>query len=92
MKNISKILPYECGLPSFTNHIPFQYISLHAIIGILYVLFDLEILFLYPLASTLSLCYISTITFYNIFIFFLILSLSFLYEWYEGPLEILSYE
>jgi NADH-quinone oxidoreductase subunit A len=87
MKNISKILPYECGLPSYTNQIPFKYISLHAIIGILYVLFDLEILFLYPLASTINM--ISIITFYNIMIFFIILSLSFVYEWYEGPLEIL---
>ncbi len=90
MKNQDTLQPYECGLPSYTNRISFQYISLHALIGVLYVLFDLEILFLYPLGSSLAFLQShDALTFLNIWSFFAILSLSFIYEWYQGALDIL---
>ena len=78
MKNVNKgIDSYECGfLPIKTAHNPF---SLHFfLLGILFIIFDLEIILLFPL--------ISKFTFFG-WLITLILLLSLFYEWNLGTLN-----
>jgi NADH-quinone oxidoreductase subunit A len=57
------------------------------LIGILYLIFDLEILFLFPLGSILF-------SLNNLFalwmgwVFLVILTIGFIYEWFQGALDI----
>jgi hypothetical protein len=60
---------------------------LYYVIGILYLIFDLEIIFLFPLATVLfSLG--SLLALWVVLIFLIILTIGFLYEWFHGALEI----
>jgi NADH-quinone oxidoreductase subunit A len=64
---------------------------LYYVIGILYLIFDLEIIFLFPLATVLfSLG--SLLAFWVVMIFLIILTIGFLYEWFHGALEIVIIE
>jgi NADH-quinone oxidoreductase subunit A len=59
------------------------------IIGLLYLIFDLEIVFIFPFASimyTLN----SFLAFSAFLIFLIVLALGFLYEYNEGALDIIS--
>jgi NADH-quinone oxidoreductase subunit A len=63
---------------------------LYYVIGILYLIFDLEIIFLFPLATVLfSLG--SLLAFWVVMIFLIILTIGFLYEWFHGALEIVAF-
>jgi hypothetical protein len=54
------------------------------------LIFDLEIIFLFPLASVLfSLG--SLLAFWVVMIFLIILTIGFLYEWFHGALEIVLF-
>lgn len=57
------------------------------IIGILYLLFDLEIVFIYPLASSLWMLnnYDALVA---VLLFIILLTLTFIYEWFKGALEL----
>ena len=80
-----KLTPYECGLePIGDARIKFKVI--YYLIGILYLLFDLEIIFLYPLAVTLS--FIPYLGFISILLFLIFLTLGFIYEWFTGTLDL----
>lgn len=77
--------PYECGLePIGHNRIKFEII--YYIVAILYLIFDLEILFLFPFA-TIFLSLISNFFGFSIAMFFIIiLTLGFIYEWSQNAL------
>ena len=85
-RNIEKLLPYECGLEPI-GHARGEFNIIFYIIGLLYLIFDLEILFLYPLAVSLWLLntYIGFIT---IILFFILLTLGFIYEWKSGIFDL----
>lgn len=86
-RNLDKLLPYECGLePLYDARGEFNII--YYIIGLLYLIFDLEILFLYPLAASLWLLN-TYIGFIIIIIFFIIITLAFIYEWFSGALDLI---
>lgn len=57
------------------------------IIGILYLLFDLEIVFIYPLASSLWMLknYDALVA---VLLFIILLTFTFIYEWFKGALEL----
>jgi NADH:ubiquinone oxidoreductase subunit 3 (subunit A) len=60
---------------------------LYYVIGILYLIFDLEIIFLFPLASVMfSLG--SLIAFWIVMAFLIILTIGFIYEYNQGALDI----
>ncbi|MGO8906577.1 MAG: NADH-quinone oxidoreductase subunit A [Solirubrobacteraceae bacterium] len=76
--------PYECGLPSeVTREMRFG-ISFY-LIAMLFILFDIEVIFLYPIAIELraygSFALIETI------VFVLLLFVAFVYVWRRGALE-----
>jgi len=55
------------------------------LVAILFIIFDLEILFLFPFA--VSLYEVSLIGFWIIIIFLIILTIGFVYEWFKGALK-----
>ena len=76
--------PYECGLPSEIKSGMRFGISFY-LIAMLFILFDIEVVFLYPIAIELraygSFALIETI------VFILLLFVAFVYVWRRGALE-----
>jgi NADH-quinone oxidoreductase subunit A len=76
--------PYECGLPSEVKRGMRFGISFY-LIAMLFILFDIEVIFLYPIAVELraygSFALIETI------VFILLLFVAFVYVWRRGALE-----
>lgn len=80
----NKRTPYECGFEPFEDARNVFYIKFY-LVGILFLIFDLEVAFLFPWA--LSLVKISYIGFWSMFFFLFILIIGFYYEWKMGGLE-----
>ena len=79
-----KLSAYECGFDPFQDaRIKFE---VHFyLIAILFIIFDLEIVFLFPWAVVIS--FLNFYGFISMFSFLLILGLGFWYEWHKGALE-----
>lgn len=83
-KNPNKGLPYECGvLPEGDARLPY---NVHFyLIAVLFVLFDLEAVFMYPWAVSLSgLGWLGLI---EMFLFIFILLVGYFYAWKKGVFE-----
>ena len=83
--NFEKLSAYECGFEPFEDtRTPFD---IHFyIVAILFMIFDLEIAFLFPWAVNLrSLYYTNSFT--VMMLFLIILTLGFIYEWNKGALD-----
>nr|YP_010271958.1 NADH dehydrogenase subunit 3 [Myxine fernholmi]UKB88182.1 NADH dehydrogenase subunit 3 [Myxine fernholmi] len=80
-----KLSPYECGFePSGSARLPFS--MKFFLVAILFILFDLEIILLFPLAWALnSQSHFNSITLASVFV--VILTLGLIYEWLKGGLE-----
>lgn len=88
-RTIEKLSAYECGLEP-VGDARTKFDILYYVIGILYLIFDLEIIFLFPLATVLfSLG--SLLAFWVVMIFLIILTIGFIYEYQYGALEIVMY-
>ncbi len=75
---------YECGFEAFGDaRMPFD--VRYYLVAILFILFDLEIAFLFPWAVALK--EIGTTGFLAGMVFLSILSVGFLYEWKKGALD-----
>src|SRR2546428_27213 len=79
-----KLSPYECGFEAFEDA-RMKFDVRYYLVAILFILFDLEIAFLFPWAVTLN--EIGSLGFWSMMIFLLILVVGFLYEWMKGALE-----
>ena len=79
-----KLSPYECGFEAFEDA-RMKFDVRYYLIAILFILFDLEIAFLFPWAVTLK--EIGAFGFWSMMIFLLILVVGFVYEWMKGALE-----
>jgi NADH-quinone oxidoreductase subunit A len=60
---------------------------LYYVIGILYLIFDLEIIFLFPIA-TIMFTLNSLIAFWIVMFFLIILTIGFIYEYNQGALDL----
>lgn len=80
----NKDSPYECGFEAF-DEARNEFDVRFYLVAILFVIFDLEIMFLFPWAVTLG--KIGMVGFWSMMIFLLILTLGFIYEWRKGALE-----
>jgi len=80
----AKLSPYECGFEAFEDA-RMKFDVRYYLIAILFILFDLEIAFLFPWAITLN--EIGLFGFVSMMIFLLILVVGFVYEWMKGALE-----
>ena len=83
-KSKAKLSPYECGFDPFEDaRIPFD--VRYYLVAILFIIFDLEIAFLFPWAVSLNQIGIAGIIAMGIFL--LVLVIGFIYEWNKGALE-----
>jgi NADH-quinone oxidoreductase subunit A len=79
-----KLSPYECGFEAFEDA-RMKFDVRYYLIAILFILFDLEIAFLFPWAVVLP--DIGIFGFWSMMIFLAILVIGFVYEWKKGALE-----
>lgn len=79
-----KLSPYECGFEAFSDT-RFKFDVQFYLVSILFVIFDLEIAFLFPWSITLS--QTKLFGFWSMITFLGILTVGFVYEWRKGALE-----
>ena len=79
-----KLSAYECGFEAFSDS-RIQFDVRFYLVAILFIIFDLEIAFLFPWA--ISLGSIGLLGFYSMMIFLFTLTIGFIYEWKKGALE-----
>ena len=79
-----KLSAYECGFEAFSDS-RIKFDVRFYLVAILFIIFDLEIAFLFPWA--ISLGSIGLLGFYSMMIFLFILTIGFIYEWKKGALE-----
>jgi NADH-quinone oxidoreductase subunit A len=76
--------PYECGLPSEVKK-NFRFGISFYLIAMLFILFDIEVIFLYPVAIQLDA--FGTFALIETIVFIVLLLLAFVYVWRRGALE-----
>ncbi len=79
-----KLSPYECGFEAFEDA-RMKFDVRYYLVAILFILFDLEIAFLFPWAIVLR--EIGLFGFLAMAVFLAILVVGFIYEWKKGALE-----
>ncbi|MBI5104483.1 MAG: NADH-quinone oxidoreductase subunit A [Solirubrobacterales bacterium] len=76
--------PYECGLPSEVQQ-GFRFGISFYLIAMLFILFDIEVVFLYPVAVQLRA--FGTFALIETIVFIALLVVAFVYVWRRGALE-----
>ncbi len=79
-----KLAPYECGFDAFDDARSKFDVRFY-LVAILFIIFDLEIAFLFPWA--ISLGSLGLFGFWSMVVFLGILTVGFIYEWKKGALE-----
>jgi NADH-quinone oxidoreductase subunit A len=79
-----KLAPYECGFEAFEDA-RMKFDVRYYLVAILFILFDLEIAFLFPWAVVLK--QIGVFGLVSMLIFLAVLVVGFIYEWMKGALE-----
>ena len=79
-----KLSPYECGFEAFEDA-RMKFDVRYYLVAILFILFDLEIAFLFPWAVALQ--EIRFAGFMSMMVFLAILVVGFIYEWKKGALD-----
>ena len=79
-----KLSAYECGFEPF-NDSRMKFDVRFYLVAILFIIFDLEIAFLFPWA--ISLGKIGSLGFWSMMIFLSVLTVGFVYEWKKGALD-----
>ena len=79
-----KLSPYECGFEPFEDSRG-RFDVRYYLVAILFIIFDLEVAFLFPWAVSLG--NIGLFGFWSMIVFLAILTIGFVYEWKKGALE-----
>jgi len=79
-----KLSPYECGFEAFGDA-RMQFDVRYYLVAILFILFDLEIAFLFPWAIANQ--QVGLVGFWTAIVFLLVLTVGFVYEWKKGALD-----
>ncbi len=82
--NMEKTSAYECGFAAFSDA-RHKFDVRFYLVAILFIIFDLEVAFLFPWAISLS--ETGAFGFWSMMIFLGILTVGFIYEWRKGALE-----
>jgi len=82
--NAEKLSAYECGFEAFEDS-RMKFDVRYYLVAILFIVFDLEIAFLFPWAVALKHIGIVGIAAMGLFLFILVIG--FIYEWKKGALE-----
>jgi len=82
--DLEKLSSYECGFDPFeTVHTNFE--VRYFLVALLFILFDLEVTFLFPWA-TLNV-FVDTFSFVTMIVFLFVITLGYIYEWKQGALD-----
>ena len=79
-----KLSAYECGFNAF-NDARMKFDVRFYLVSILFIIFDLEVAFLFPWAITLG--DTGLFAFWSMVVFLAVLTVGFIYEWKKGALE-----
>ena len=79
-----KLSAYECGFNAFDDA-RMKFDVRFYLVAILFIIFDLEVAFLFPWA--ISLKEVGVFGFWSMMIFLGVLTIGFIYEWRKGALE-----
>ena len=79
-----KLSSYECGFEPFEDARSRFDVRFY-LVAILFIIFDLEVAFLFPWAVSLG--HIGLLGFWSMMIFLAVLTIGFVYEWRKGALE-----
>ena len=82
--NDEKLSHYECGFEPFDDARTKFDIRFY-LVALLFIIFDLEVAFLFPWAISLE--NIGLFGYFSMMIFLIILTIGFIYEWKKGALE-----
>jgi NADH-quinone oxidoreductase subunit A len=80
----AKLSPYECGFEAFEDS-RMKFDVRYYLVAILFIIFDLEVAFLFPWAITFG--GLGWFGFWSMMIFLAVLTIGFVYEWKKGALE-----
>src|SRR5258708_28180980 len=80
----AKLSPYECGFDPFEDA-RIRFDVRYYLVAILFIIFDLEVAFLFPWAVSLG--DIGVFGFWSMMVFLAVLTVGFIYEWRKGALE-----
>ncbi len=79
-----KVSTYECGFNAFDDS-RMKFDVRFYLVAILFIIFDLEVAFLFPWATAFA--SLSMVSFWSMMVFLAILTIGFAYEWKKGALE-----
>ena len=79
-----KLSPYECGFDTFSDA-RHEFDVRFYLVAILFIIFDIEVAFLFPWAVTLG--QLGMFGFWSMVAFLGVLTVGFIYEWKKGALE-----
>ncbi len=79
-----KVSAYECGFNAFDDA-RMKFDVRFYLVSILFIIFDLEVAFLFPWAVALK--DIGAYGFWSMIVFLVVLTVGFIYEWKKGALE-----
>ena len=82
--NQRKLSPYECGFEAFEDN-RMKFDIRYYLVAILFIIFDLEVAFLFPWAMAFG--DIGLFGFWSMMVFLTVLTVGFIYEWKKGALE-----
>jgi NADH-quinone oxidoreductase subunit A len=82
--DVEKLSPYECGFAPFEDSRGRFDVRFY-LVAILFIIFDLEVAFLFPWAVSLG--GIGLFGFWSMMLFLAVLTVGFIYEWKKGALE-----
>jgi NADH-quinone oxidoreductase subunit A len=79
-----KVSAYECGFTAFDDA-RMKFDIRYYLVAILFIIFDLEVAFLFPWAVAFK--EVGVFGFWSMIIFLVVLTVGFVYEWRKGALE-----
>ena len=79
-----KLSAYECGFNAFDDA-RMKFDVRFYLVAILFIIFDLEVAFLFPWAIVFG--QLGTYGFWSMMVFLAVLTIGFIYEWKKGALE-----
>ena len=79
-----KVSAYECGFAAFDDA-RMKFDVRFYLVAILFIIFDLEVAFLFPWAVAFG--HIGALGFWSMIVFLAVLTVGFIYEWRKGALE-----
>lgn len=80
-----KLTSYECGFLPFSSQTRAPFSIQYYLVGLMFLIFDLEIAIIYPIVT--SLYFVGTYGIIVVIVFTIILTIGFIFEWSKGALK-----